>query len=469
MTHATTLDTPSAAAAMPAAPAAPAKPAKPARPPAEKLSPLFYTVWFGQAISMFGTMLTSFALGVWLFQRTGSVLDFTQLTLFSTLPALLLLPWTGSLADRFDRRTILFACDALALCCVSAIGVLVWLDRFELWQLFAVQTVLSVGMAFQGPAAYATITSIVNKSQFGRANGMFSLAGALSQLVAPLIAAGLLGMIGLAGIVVLDILTFYIALSSLAIIRLPGNASANAAAPGADAAKPKRSAFRDLGWSINFLRQRPVMAMVYGYTSMGGFMAGMVIVLVTPLVLSMHGAASLALITTCGALGVLLSGIVMVAWGGPKQWTPLVLGFNMLAGLAIAVAGITQSVALLCAASFAVMLSTSTLGTCMQAVWRRKVPRERQGSFAALQQAVQLSLIPLSALAGGNLAYHVFEPALMPGGVWFDTIGAWFGTGKGRGTGFFFFAVGLAAAVISLVSLLQRRLYRLESEVPDAF
>lgn len=438
------------------------KPAKPAKLPAEQLSPVFYTIWFGQAISMFGTMLTSFALGVWLFQRTGSVLDFTELTLFSTLPALLLLPWTGSLADRLDRRKILIACDALALCCVSTIGVLVWLDRFELWQLFAVQALLSVGMAFQGPAAYAAITSIVNKNQFGRANGMFSLAGALSQIAAPLLAAGMLGMIGLSGIVVLDILTFYIALSSLAISKLP-------LAEKAAAAKSRRSAFRDLGWSFDFLRQRPALALLYAYTSMGGFMAGMVIVLVTPLVLSMHSAASLALITTCGALGALLSGIVMVTWGGPKQWTPLVLGFNLLAGVAIAVAGVTQSVLLLGAASFVVMLSTTTLGTCMQAVWRRKLPRERQGSFAALQQAVQMSLIPLSALAGGNLAHHVFEPALMPGGLWFDTIGTWFGSGKGRGTGFFFFTVGLTAACISLVSLLQRRLYRLESEVPDAF
>lgn len=449
-----------ASAATPAAPAA-------AKPPPEKLSPVFYTIWFGQAISMFGTMLTSFGLGVWLFQRTGSVLDFTQMTMFSTLPALLLLPWTGSLADRLDRRRILVACDLLALCCVSAIGVLVWLDRFELWQLFAVQTLLSVGMAFQGPAAYAVITSIVPKSQFGRANGMFGMAGALSQIAAPLFAAGMLGMIGLSGIIVLDILTFYVALSSLAITELPPT-QRKEAADGA-AAKPKRSAFLDLKWSFDFLRQRPAMALVYGYTSMGGFLAGMVIVLVTPLVLSVHSASSLALITTCGALGALLSGIVMVAWGGPKQWTPLVLGFNLLAGLAIALAGITQSVAVLCAASFAVMLSTSTLGTCMQAVWRRKVPRERQGSFAALQQAVQLSIIPLSALAGGSLAHHIFEPALLPGGMWFDTIGAWFGTGKGRGTGFFFFAVGTTAALLSLLSLAQRRLYRLESEVPDAF
>lgn len=439
----------------------------PAKPVAEKLSAAFYTIWFGQAISMLGTMLTSFGLGVWLFQRTGSVMDFAMLTLFSTLPALLLLPWSGGIADRWNRRNILIACDALALLCVCSIGTLVWLDRFELWQLFAVQALLSIGMAFQGPAAYATITSIVPKTQFGRANGMFGMAGALSQIVAPLMAAGLLGLIGLSGIIVLDILSFFIAVSSLAIVDLPKPA---APAPAADGTvKPKRSAFRDLGWSFNFLRERPAMAVVYAYTSMGGFMAGMVIVLVTPLVLSMHSASALALITTCGALGALLSGVVMVVWGGPKLFSPLVLGFNLLAGLSIALAGSTLSVPLLCVAAFGVMLSTQTLGACMQAVWRRKVPRDRQGTFAALQQAVQLSLIPLSALVGGALAHNIFEPALMPGGMWFDTVGTWFGTGKGRGTGFFFFSVGAAAVLVSLLSLLQRRLYRLESEVPDAF
>jgi diaminobutyrate-2-oxoglutarate transaminase len=74
----------------------------------------------------------------------------------------------------------------------------------------------------------------------------------------------------------------------------------------------------------------------------------------------------------------------------------------------------------------------------------------------------------LAALIGGLLANSIFEPALLANGHWAHGIGAWFGTGKGRGTGFLFFAVGIGAVVVSLIALLDRRIHRLESDVEDA-
>jgi DHA3 family macrolide efflux protein-like MFS transporter len=105
----------------------------------------------------------------------------------------------------------------------------------------------------------------------------------------------------------------------------------------------------------------------------------------------------------------------------------------------------------------------------MAGVWRRKVPRDRQGSFGALQQAVSLSLMPASAVLGGVLAFYLFEPALLPSGIWFDSVGSWFGHGKGRGTAFLFFVIGLSGLAVALGSLTHRRLYRFETDVKDAF
>ena len=96
------------------------------------------------------------------------------------------------------------------------------------------------------------------------------------------------------------------------------------------------------------------------------------------------------------------------------------------------------------------------------------MPRERQGSFSALQQGVALALIPLSAFIGGSLAHYVFEPALMPGGFWADSVGTWFGLGHGRGTGFLFFVVGLGVAAAVLPAFFHRGLRRFDDEVSDA-
>ncbi|MES2300231.1 MAG: MFS transporter [Pseudomonadota bacterium] len=433
--------------------------------PAERIAGAFYIIWLGQFVSMIGTHLTGFALGVWLFQRTGSVLDFAQLTLFSTLPALLLMPFSGSIADRWDRRKILIACEAVAFLATGTMALLFWFDRFEVWQLMGLQALLSVSLAFQAPAAYSTITSLVPKSQFAKAGGMFQIAGALSQFGGPLMAASILGLIGISGIVTIDAVSFLLALFALVIARIP----ALLRTPSEDAAKPKRDALKDMEWAFNFLVERPTMAALYAYTVLGSFLSGMVVVLIAPLVLSHHSEKVLAWVSTSGAVGVLASGLLLVAWGGPKKFTPLVLAINAVQGLAIAMAGYSTSITTLCVCAFVAMLCSSTLAGYMSTVWRRKLPRERQGAFSALQQAVALSLIPLSAVIGGTMAHYLFEPALLSGGFWAHSVGSWFGTGKGRGNGFMFFVIGMSEVVVALLSLCHRRLYRFDSEVADAF
>ncbi len=431
--------------------------------PIEGISKSFYAIWLGQFLSMIGSQLTAFALGVWLFQTTGSVLNFTQLMLCTTLPALIMMPWSGMVADRWDKRRILMAAEAIALACTACMATLFALGRFQVWHLYALQVVLSFSMGLQAPTANAVITSLVPKSQFGRASGMYQVASAVSQFGAPLMAAPLLAVIGITGILLIDGSTFAIALLGIVLARV----SRYSAAEGSEHTTV-RSPLNDIRWAVGFLRERPTMARIYIYRIIGAFFTGMVLVLITPIVLSSHSAQVLAWVMTCGACGALASGLVLVAWGGLKKWNPLILSLNLVQGIAIACAGLNNSVLVLCTSAFLVMLCSSLLAAVTSAIWRSKVPRDRQGNFAALQQAIGLMILPLSAVAGGLLAHYVFEPAFAPGAYWFDAVGSWFGTGTGRATSFLFFVTGLAGIGISLVSLIDRRLYRFEEEVPDA-
>lgn len=433
-------------------------------PPSLNVS--FYLIWIGQSLSMFGSMLTSFSIGVWLFQQTGSVIDYVQLMLVSTLPALLCLPWTGGFADRYDRRTILIGCELLSLLCMVVMGYLLWTNTFQPWQLYVVQATLAIGVAFQAPAAYATISNLVPKALFGQASGMFGLTTALAQIIAPLLAASLLTAIGLHGIIVLDVLTFVAALIGLLFAIFPrGGVLLSETSKTARAlAQP----VQNLRWAIDYLRARPTLAKVYAYTCIATFLSNIVLILVTPMVLSSYSPQVLARITTAGAVGSLVAGMLMIGWGGPKKWTPWLLGLVAIEGFGISIAGYSKSVAVICLCAFAVMACSSLLSSCTQIIWRRKVPADGQGRFSGLQQMVSLALLPLAALVGGVLANYAFEPALLADGSWSDAIGTWFGTGKGRGTGFLFFVIGAAAVVVSVLALLDRRIYRLEAEVEDA-
>lgn len=433
-------------------------------PPPERIAPAFYLIWVGQVVSMLGTQLTGFALGVWLFQRTGSVLDFSQLIVFSTLPALLLMPWSGSLADRFDRRLLLMACEAVALAAAATLAIVLWLGRFEVWHLMAMQALLSISLAFQAPAVFATISSLVPKARLAQAAGLFQAGNAVSQFLGPLVGAVLLASIGIEGIVTLDAASFAVALATLAAVRLP--ALATSRREGLAAAR--RNALRDMEWSFDYLVQRPALATLYVYTALCAFLCNVIVVMITPLVLSGHDERALSWVLTSGAFGVLASSLLMMSWGGPRRYTPFMFGACTLQGLAIAWAGWDPHLAVLCACSFVATASGAFLSAYMSTFWRRKVARERHGAFGALHQSVVLALVPLSAVAGGTLAHHVFEPALLSGGLWADSLGPWFGVGKGRGTGLLFVVVGLAAALVSLLPMLHAELRRIDEEVPDA-
>lgn len=72
----------------------------------------FLVIWFGQLVSLTGSGLTGFALGVWVYQRTGSVTQFALISLFTALPGIVFSPLAGALVDRWDRRWAMILSDA---------------------------------------------------------------------------------------------------------------------------------------------------------------------------------------------------------------------------------------------------------------------------------------------------------------------------------------------------------------------
>lgn len=448
--------------------------------PAQSLGRAFICLWLGLIISTTGSMLTSFALAVWIFQRSGSIIDFSGTILFATVPALLVTPWAGSLADRGNKRRLMFICAILAAVCTAAVGILAWLDMFQLWHVYLMLIVLSVTSALRGPATQAMVANVVPKSQLGRASGMLAISEAAAQIVSPLLGGVLLGMVGLSGIIVLDVIGYTIAMLSL--LALPA-VSASEALQDAELAEKNRAPERQTVpqmirtslqrvWQDNhaafaFFRTRPSLFMVFAFMISSMFLSGMISVLITPLVLSMFDATTLAIITTCGAVGALMGAVGMAVWGGPKRFSVWLLALNVVEGVCVVVAGGVQFVPVLCACAFFAMFASTLLCTNVENLWRRKVPLDQQGSVFALEQFMNMAMIPLAAVIGGAAVEYLFEPALLPGGFLFDNLGQWFGTGKGRGTGLFFVVIGSAAVLWSLLVMSAPHLRHLEEEVKD--
>ena len=118
----------------------------------------------GQLISMLGTGLTGFALGVWIYQQTGQATPFALTVLFATLPRLLLLPVAGSLADRWDRRWVMIFSDTGSALVTLGAFLLLSFGQLEIWMIYLIAALGSVFEAFQEPAYTAAVTMLVPRS-----------------------------------------------------------------------------------------------------------------------------------------------------------------------------------------------------------------------------------------------------------------------------------------------------------------
>ena len=423
---------------------------------------VFILIWFGQLVSLIGSGLTGFALGIWVYQRTGSVTEFALISLFTFLPSIVLLPLAGVLVDRWDRRSCMLLSDVGAGCSTIAIALLLFTGRLEVWQIYLAVAVNSTFSAFRWPAFTAATTLLVPKQHFGRANGMLQLGHAASQLIAPVLAGVLVGTIQIQGVILLDFTTFLFAFVTLLLVRIPKPKTTS------EGKMADSSVLREVfsGWT--YITARSGLLGLLIFYSVTNFTLGIVEVLLTPLVLSFTSTTVLGTILSIGGSGMLLGSVVMSVWKGLKRRVYCVLGFTLLQGIILCVGGLRPSASLIAAAAFVFLFSLPPILASSQAIWHTKVPPDVQGRVFALQRTIGLSSLPFAYVIAGPLADRVFEPLLAINGPLAASIGRLIGVGPGRGIGLLFIVLGIFNVLVAIVGYLYPRLRLVEDELPDA-
>lgn len=420
----------------------------------------FLTVWFGQLISLVGSGLTSFALGVSVYQDTSSVFYFSLVILSATLPGLVISPLAGALVDRWQRRLILILCDAGGALANLLLVVLLLFNQLALWEICLISVLNSLFMAFRTPAYTASITLLVPKEHLGRASGMVQMAEAVGQILGPLMAGFLLAYAGLRSILWIDLGSFLFAVVTLLLVAIPQ--------PERVAAEQEGDGFMHAvtyGW--RYIASYPGLLGLLLFFAILNFVFGIGLVLLTPLVLRLSNAGVLGSILAIGSAGVLIGSIVMSIWGGPKRRISGVLGFGFLFGVTLIFVGIQPLLGLIGVAVFCMMFCLPMVNGCSQAIWQTKVDPAVQGRVFAIRSMIAWSSTPVAYLLAGLLADNVFEPMFAPNGALAHSVGLVIGTGAGRGIGFLFLLLGLLSLIAALGWFLSPRMRHLESELPD--
>lgn len=416
----------------------------------------FLIVWFGQLISLLGSALTSFALGVWVFQRTGSETQFALTFLFLVLPRVLLGPFAGALVDRWDRRIAMIVGDTGAALSTFAVALLLFAGRLEVWHVYLATAMSTAFGTIQRPAYSATVSLLIPKDQLGRASGMRRIAASTAELLAPALAGLLVITIGIERVILMDVATFFIAVTTLLIVRFP--------------LPPKTYAPRDAepslwreaqdGW--RYIAARPGLRglmLMYAGTSFFGMTTE---VLLTPYMLAMNSPAALGWVVSATGAGLLLGGLLLTVWGGPKRRVIGILGFEMVVSACTIVVGFrlpAVGIALTMLVYFVAIALSDGIG---EALWQSRVAPAFQGRVFALRDMVALAALPLGLMITAPLAEFALEPALRPGGALTPTLGPLIGLGDGRGIGLIFILTGVLNALIVALAWLNPHIRRVE-------
>jgi MFS family permease len=421
----------------------------------------FFVVWSGQVVSLLGSGLTTFALGVWVYERTGSVTQFSLILLVTVVPSIVMAPFAGVLVDRWDRRWAMILSDAGAAAATLAIVVLLVVGSLEVWYLYPILTFASLSRSLQLPAYTAATTLLVPREHYGRAAGLVQMGQALSGTLSPVVAGFLMAVIYLRGVILIDLLTFMLAVLTLLVVRVPRP-------PATTPAAAKLSVFRQAGFGFSYILERRGLLALLGFFAVVNFSLAVIQALITPMILEFSTPQKLGTALSVGALGMLVGTVLLSAWGGPKTRIHGVLGFGILLGTGLMLTGLRASIPLITAALFLSFLSAPFINGASQAIWQTKTPADAQGRVFAVRQMIAWSSLPLGYLAAGGLADRVFRPLLIPGGPLADSVGRVLGVGASRGIGLLFMVMGAVCVLVSVAGYLYPRLRNLERELEDA-
>ncbi|MCW5877798.1 MAG: MFS transporter [Anaerolineales bacterium] len=363
----------------------------------------FFQVWIGQAFSLLGSQLVQFALIWHLTRETGSATVLATATLVAMLPMILIGPLAGSVVDRSQRKRIMILADSGIALATLALAALFAFGLVEVWHIYVLLMLRSLGQAFHGPAMTASTSLMVPKEHLARIQGVNQmLNGGLNIISAPL-GALLLELLPMQGVLAIDVVTALIAVVAVLPISIP---QPERKSNGADD-KPA-TFWEDFREGFRYVLSWPGLMVVLIMAALINFLltpAGALL----PLLVTKHfdkGVIELGWVNALWGSGVVLGGLLLGVWGGFKKRILTVFSGLVCLGLAAAGMGLlapqhfTWLLALFLIEGVMGPVVNGSLGAVMQA----SVDPSRQGRVFTLLTSFATAMTPLGLLVAGPIS-----------------------------------------------------------------
>ncbi len=424
----------------------------------------FTIVWIGQVISLLGTNMTGFGATIWAYEKTGSATALALVGFFFITPMLIVSPFAGALVDRSNRKLMMMISDLASGAATILVLILYSTDHLQIWHLYLTGAVMGTFQSFQWPAYSAAISTMLSKEHYGRANGMMSLAESGSGIFAPILAGALLGLIGFGGIMIIDVITFIIAIGALLIVTVPQPRKTG------EGQKAQGSLLAEAAYGFRYIWERPSLLGLQVVFLLGNFFVSIPFAVQAPMILARTQNNELVLgsVNSIGAVGGVVGGLVMSAWGGPKRRVHGVLsGWILSSLLGVVVLGVGRTWFWWAVGSFIGSFFVPLINGSNQAIWQAKVPPDLQGRVFSIRRLIAWLVNPLAMLIAGPAADYLLEPAMRSQTALSSSLGWLVGVGNGAGMGLLFVAGGLAASLVALAGYFVSAVRDVDTLMPD--
>lgn len=423
----------------------------------------FTIIWLGQIVSVLATSMTGFAQSIYVYQQTGSVTALGLVQVCFIVPFLALSPVAGVMVDRYNRKLMMMVSDAVAILPTGALLILAALGRLEIWHFYVAAALQGTGNTFQWPAYSAAITTMVPKEQLGRANGMMSLIEAGPGVLAPILASALFPIIHFAGILAIDVATFFFAIAALLIVFVP---QPQRTAAGQEAAG---GFLKEAAYGFRYIFARRSLLGLQLLFFVGNLFSGIAWTAIIPMILARTGNNSMALAAaeSAGAIAMVVGGVIMSAWGGFKRRSYGVIFGWMIASFGMVALGLGRTLPVWIGAAVFMALWSPLINGSNQALWQAKVAPDVQGRVFSSRRLIAWFAQPISPLIAGFMADRVLEPAMQPAGALAGSLGGLFGTGAGSGMAVLVTICGAATVLVAVAGYLYGPIREADKRLPD--
>lgn len=346
-------------------------------------------LWIGGWMSAIGSSMTNFAVVLQTYDLTHSSAAVGALELAQAIPILVLGLFGGSVGEAVDQRRLVLATSSCLTCVSALFAVQSFLGPHRLWPLYVLTILQSSFRGMDGPARRAFPTRLLPPLQLAAASALSQMSFHLTSLAGPVLAGGVVDVLGLRGCYVIDTLSFGLALYGLA--RLPPMPPRDASA---------RPGLRGIADGLGYVRRQPVIR------------AALLATLGPPTALfpAMNAARFGGSAQTLGLLSMspAVGGVLGAVLSGPtgrvvRQGRGLLIAFGVL-GLATVVFSLARTLLIAMPALAVAGAATTTCAVFRSAITQRAGAARLRTRILSVEYVVALGVPRLGNFEAGLVA-----------------------------------------------------------------